>query len=1068
MASLPWLNSLRRPARRPIRNTRLRLERLEDRTVPATFIVDSPFDDVEDGDFVLTLREAIIMANANPGADAIEFDLAALQPTFGRIALNGTQLPVITDDLTITGPGADFFTIDAQFNSRIFETAASTTVALARMTMTRGRAFQGGAISNHGALSVDNCILRGNSAAVGGGAICSDGETVLTVTHSFFGSNAALQGGAIDVGDLFKVNRLAIFECNFAGNSAVHEGGAVFLFGSDPTSTASTCTATIVDSTLTNNSAGYGGGAIWSDFTMTVTNCTLAGNSTAAPPWESGGGAILNWFSELTIINSALIGNSAAQVGGAIYTVAGDVTMINSRLTNNTAGERGGGIFIGANNSKVVTLSDCIIEGNSAGAGGGVYKENSNYLTATSTVFHGNSAQTNGGALYNGSGFLASMTLADCEVGDNSASAAGGGVFSAGNLYVASSAFRDNSASRGGGVYSIGDISVSSSLIANNSAALAGGGVFVVGHHGAITTLSDSLVENNSAPAGGGIYKEEAPHTGLSGLEGLNVIRTTIHANTTVGSGGGIYNVSGDLTLTDCDVNDNVALFGDGGAAFNTGRVTIERTRLNGNSGVSGGGVMNLNWLFLRESDCSGNQAIDGAGLWNGGNVSVSDSTFTSNSAEFIGGAIRNTGSLILFRSTLSGNSAETGSGGAISNSGTLTSFASTFSGNAAGSNGGALATDGAFATLVNITLSGNSAKGDGGAVWSDGQLGSVNSTVVLNRADADNDGVGVGGGVWVAQPQSTRLINTIIAGNTHSAVATADDFVGGTDALSQHNLIGDPATSGDLTNGSNGNIVGVPLAQVVDPVLRNNGGLSATHALVPDSPAINAGNNSMFTFIPVDQRGLPRIFDGTIDIGAYELQNARPAVSDFTKTGAEDNVLAFSTADFAANFADPDGDAMVSVRIVSLPANGTLKLNGVSVSVGQVIAAADLENLEFVPALNFNGVTSFTFTASDGIAGSATSPGTVTIDIPSSFRQADNLMTQIDALIATGVLTDSQGRSLKKKLRLNGDPNHDAHGVGRFIDQIHNFVADGILTQAQAGPLLTAGNTLLISITTT
>ena len=72
--------------------------------------------------------------------------------------------------------------------------------------------------------------------------------------------------------------------------------------------------------------------------------------------------------------------------------------------------------------------------------------------------------------------------------------------------------------------------------------------------------------------------------------------------------------------------------------------------------------------------------------------------------------------------------------------------------------------------------------------------------------------------------------------------------------------------------------------------------------------------------------------------------------------------------ADFTSHYSDVEGTALQSVQIVSLPANGTLALSGTAVTAGQVIAAANLGNLTFQPAANFNGVTSFTWNGSDGL----------------------------------------------------------------------------------------------------
>jgi hypothetical protein len=107
-------------------------------------------------------------------------------------------------------------------------------------------------------------------------------------------------------------------------------------------------------------------------------------------------------------------------------------------------------------------------------------------------------------------------------------------------------------------------------------------------------------------------------------------------------------------------------------------------------------------------------------------------------------------------------------------------------------------------------------------------------------------------------------LWNTIVAGNTHTG---SPSDVDGSIVSNGHNLIGD-------TNGSSGWVASDLLN--VDPnlgPLQDNGGPTQTMALLPGSPAIDAGDN---TDAPEwDQRGegYPRIVNGTIDIGAFEVQ---------------------------------------------------------------------------------------------------------------------------------------------------------------------------------------------------
>ena len=88
------------------------------------------------------------------------------------------------------------------------------------------------------------------------------------------------------------------------------------------------------------------------------------------------------------------------------------------------------------------------------------------------------------------------------------------------------------------------------------------------------------------------------------------------------------------------------------------------------------------------------------------------------------------------------------------------------------------------------------------------------------------------------------------------------------------------------ISNGSNGNLIGTaaaPINPMLGP-LQNNGGPTKTMALLPGSPAINAGDNSLIPAgVTTDQRGTgyARIDDGTVDIGAYEFVVNVPPVAD-------------------------------------------------------------------------------------------------------------------------------------------------------------------------------------------
>ena len=128
--------------------------------------------------------------------------------------------------------------------------------------------------------------------------------------------------------------------------------------------------------------------------------------------------------------------------------------------------------------------------------------------------------------------------------------------------------------------------------------------------------------------------------------------------------------------------------------------------------------------------------------------------------------------------------------------------------------------------------------------------------------------------------PVSTTLHNTLVAGNTESGrpadLATNNPSFANVDTISSNNLIGDGSSAGGLSEGINGNIVGAGATNIFGPAA-DNGGSTATHALVPDSIAIDAGNpvfalDSEGLPLSTDQRGFPRFAFGTNDIGAFEV----------------------------------------------------------------------------------------------------------------------------------------------------------------------------------------------------
>lgn len=98
------------------------------------------------------------------------------------------------------------------------------------------------------------------------------------------------------------------------------------------------------------------------------------------------------------------------------------------------------------------------------------------------------------------------------------------------------------------------------------------------------------------------------------------------------------------------------------------------------------------------------------------------------------------------------------------------------------------------------------------------------------------------------------------------------------------------------------------------------------------------------------------------------KVSNIAPQLSTVSKDGEEGQVVGFTTPDFTSHFTDVDTDVLNYIKITSLPANGTLWLDGIyPVTVGQQIMVESIARLSFKPNQNWTGTTVFGWNGSDG-----------------------------------------------------------------------------------------------------
>ena len=379
--------------------------------------------------------------------------------------------------------------------------------------------------------------------------------------------------------------------------------------------------------------------------------------------------------------------------------------------------------------------------------------------------------------------------------------------------------------------------------------------------HGKLGSVGDILTL-----LGGGIYNFNG---------NVTLSNSTVADNFSVNNGGGIYNRLGTFNIAHCIISGNSTREDSGGGLRNfKGTMNITDSTISGNYAKNNGsGLYNSSSMTITNSTISDNRptaVINGGGINNDGKITITGSTVSGNRAGFGGGIYSYRGELTIIRSIISGNNATFDGGGIENNAGTMTIDSSTISNNSTDeqyvSFGSGIATTNGT-TIINSTISGNKGAVNGGGIYADAYLVIVNSTVTNNSAKW-------GGGLLGS---FLKILNCIVAGNVANY---PDVYVWSATSLG-HNLIGDESGSAGWISSDRLNV-----NPLLGP-LKDNGGATQTHALLPGSPAINAGDNCVteathcnieeIAQLKTDQRGLPRQSDNVVDIGAYEVQPLNP-----------------------------------------------------------------------------------------------------------------------------------------------------------------------------------------------
>ena len=690
--------------------------------------------------------------------------------------------------------------------------------------------------------------------------------------------------------------------------------------------------ACISNCVIVGNSAVFGAGAL----SGTLNNCVLSNNVAQ----NTGGGAYAMYYSGGQFLNSALnnclmVGNSATNGGAVGVSVGCNLTLNNCTISGNSASVRGGGgSSLGITGESTLSASNCIIFGNTAPTGpnyafASASEMSLNYCCTVPLPTSGTGNFTNAPLFVNQSGgdFHLQSTSPCINSGDNT--------------YVLSSTDLDGNPRIVGNYVDMGAYeyqlpapdplfpAIQASYMGVSTGTVVAFTGQIAGHPNASrwdfgdgTTISNTLPTVTHAWTMPGdyvvalwAYNDSYP-TGVSATVTIHVLARPVHYVAQTSTNPIAPYLSWDTAAT--VIQDGVD------AAYINGTVLVS----NGLYSAGGGWITSVYsgwslsnrvtvWKPLTVQSVNGPavttiQGCQVAGTTNG-NGAVRCAYLTNNSSllgftltggattmyngtgmdyarvQSGGGVYGESSASVVSNCILTANAAYVAGGGAYS----VTLANCLLSGNSAEQGGGATGT-----TLNNCTLTGNSALSGGGA------FGSTGANCVL----VDNEVVYDGGGAW-----GCTLNNCTVVGNA------ALEAGGGASGCTLNNCVIYNNTSPSGTNYAIDAYVGGSLQYCcTTPLAAGPGNFTnppafvdeagANSRLQPNSPCINAGNNS-YVSDTTDLDGNPRIKGGTVDIGAYEYQTPTSIISYawLQQYGLP--------TDGSADFLDTDGDGMNNWR---------------------------------------------------------------------------------------------------------------------------------------------------------
>ena len=620
-----------------------------------TITVDTLSDIIDENDGVTSLREALILANANPDADTIIFDATLAGETLqltGELSLETD----ITIDGDIDGDGVSDINIVAAANERVFNISQDDTdVVLESLNISGGYAVNsGGNIFAEfiNSLTINNSTISGGVSGIYGGNIHAREVNDLTIFQSsLLDGSAGYYGGGLAV-DIASGQNFSFAQSLASNNTVVDSfgvGGGVYIFGATPGGSAS-----IIGSTITGNYASTGGGVSTNATDINVDSSTIVGNTS----FSRGGGINLDENDTLIITNSVVAENisldnlDTPDVGGE-----SDVTAANSFfgttvvITTDNGGNinAGGDAGLGALGDQGGATQTLLLELGSALIGAG----NTAFLPAD--IFDldsdGNVAEA-----WSRDGTGNSRVVETLDIGASEYTLAA-------NVVVSTLSDEND------GDYSVGDLSLREALFVVRDGGTVTFDASLMG--GTITLTDGALLMPRSVTIDGDINADNAADITLSGantngilelLDGSHILRSLNFIDGNASDGGALHiGVEADVLASDLSFMNNSASY-NGGAIYNAGTLSLINAALGSNIAAgNGGAVYNTGALTFVNTSLVQNQAgQSGGAVFAGGEETFSSSTLALNSADTGGGLFDSQAAATLTNSIVIGNNAST------------------------------------------------------------------------------------------------------------------------------------------------------------------------------------------------------------------------------------------------------------------------------------------------------------------------------------------------------------------------------------------------------------------------